>query len=157
MATGKDIAWCGRMDYERRCAWVKAGLLKRDPPLAEHDAIETAIARALADGTNSQRARRAFAALQEDLRSQLLAGVSDLWAVVPVDGHGFQLAGSASSAALSLAAMREPGFIVSLKDPIEQARRRYAQVLANQPSGGAKVHDLRARTRETEAASDAAG
>jgi hypothetical protein len=140
--TATDIAYCGGMAAARRGGWTKHGL-RAQPPFSEFDAVETAVAKMLADKTNQKRATAAFKQLQPELREAVMAGRTQLWAVVPYMGHGVTLATSSAKAFKIAMNTEGPLWIVALKKGIEIARERYTHKKTDiESAGSGLVHQL---------------
>jgi hypothetical protein len=145
-ANASDIAACGGMTAATRRYWVGQQLLAAGPEFSEHDAWETAVLVTLIDATTSQRAPEAFLSLRAALRERVIAGRHDLWLVVPRKGRDFVLTTSAADAARRAAKMRGPlgpVWLVSVRDSIDLAKRRYADLEGVETTAGAKVTPLR--------------
>jgi hypothetical protein len=124
--TATDVALCTRMDPERRAAWARDGILTRCPPFQEQDAIETAVAQALLDATNNQRARAALLSIRAELRKLVLASKVNLWAVVPNKGTDIAVVEGASAAARAAYKVGRPVRMVPLEGDIAAAREAWA-------------------------------
>jgi len=128
--TAKDIAWCAQVGRARRERWASAGRLKRDPPFTEHDAAETAIAFALArDGVSQKVAPAAWRTIQPDVKRLLIAKAQSIWILVCADGPRAWALDNASEIAHK-ASGEGRCWIVSADDVIEEARRRYVELVA---------------------------
>jgi hypothetical protein len=138
--TSKRLAYCGGMKENTRRRWMnELGLLSTGPEFSEFDAVLTAVAAALVDGSTSHRAPAAFAAIVGDFRRLYLAGRRDLWVVVPESSDEFRLATSASKAATEAAASGELVWVVGLKARIELAKERYARSVSGSSDRSVRV------------------
>jgi hypothetical protein len=143
--TAAEIAACGGMAPDTRRYWVRKKLLESGA-FSEHDAVDTAIAAVLTEGTTTQRSTAAFSALRQRLREEVLAGRSELWVVIPQKGLEFRLAHSADEAAKLAAEMRGargPVWLVPIGDAIERAKERYARCVAAAEQETGAVRPLR--------------
>jgi len=133
--TASDVALCTRMDPERRAVWARDGVLSRSGPFQEQDAIYTAVAQALVDATNSQRARAALTSIKPSLRTLVLANSEDLWAIVPQKGDNFCVVEGASAAARAACKVPGPVWLVPLQTDIAAAREAWARRTVGGPAG----------------------
>jgi hypothetical protein len=146
--TAKDIAWCAQVDRARRERWASAGRLKRDPPFTERDAAETAIAFALARGGVSQKvAPAAWRRIQPDVKRLLIAKTQSIWILVCADGPRAWAVADASEIAQK-ANGEGRCWIVSADDIVEEARRRYAELVTHAMPASGHVAELKRPYRD---------
>lgn len=138
------------MSPATRRDWVGKQVLRGDEPFTEYDAIETAVGQALIAKSQSNVLGAVFPVLRPELRSAVVGGSSDLWAVIASDGYDCRLARSSAEAGEYAASLSGLAWTVPLRDCIEHARERYGRAVVQLGNAKAAVQSLNVQRVESD-------